>query len=242
VVQELEMLCMAATPMHEDFSIDEDGLRTHLRRLVAARNGIYLGSGGAGEGHSLSPAELRRVYEIGVEEARGKVPVYANPRESRTAEAMYEVAKQAVEAGVDMVQLYQVDAGHGMVPTLAEQEAYFSYLLDRIEIPVALSMHVFSGFLATPALLAKLCERYPQIKAINVMGPPDRYFMQLRDTLPASVRLYTGIAGLPTLATLGAVGALSAENNCIPNVCRRVGDAITAGDREWPSPAPPLPR
>ena len=108
---ELEMLCMAATPMHADYAIDEDALRMLLRRLVAAGNGIYLGSGGAGEGHSLSPAELRRVYDIGVEEAKGKVPVYANPRESRTAEAMYEVAREAVEAGVDMVQLYQVDAG-----------------------------------------------------------------------------------------------------------------------------------
>lgn len=229
-VAELEILCMAATPMHDDFTIDEQALRTDLRRLVAARNGIYLGSGGAGEGHSLSPKELRRVYAIGVEEAKGKVPLYANPRESRTAEAMYEVAREAVAAGVDMVQLYQVDAGHGMTPTLREQEAYFSWLLDRIDHPVALSMHVFSGFLAPPALLATLCSRYPQIKAINVMGPPDRYFMQVRDALPASVRLYTGTSGLPTLTALGAVGALGAENNCIPNVCKRIGDAIVAGD------------
>ena len=39
------MFCMAATPFTEDGSLDEAGLRAHLRRLVAAGNGIYLGSG-----------------------------------------------------------------------------------------------------------------------------------------------------------------------------------------------------
>ena len=80
------MFCMSATPFKEDGSLDEEGLRVHLRRLVAAGNGVYLGSGGAGEGHVLTVPELRRIYDIGVEECKGKVPTYANPREPRSVQ------------------------------------------------------------------------------------------------------------------------------------------------------------
>ncbi len=102
--QPLTMFCMSATIFNEDGSLDDDGLRKHLQRLVDARNGIYLGSGGEGEGHVLTPKELRQVYDVGVNVAKGKVPLYANPRKSRSAAAMYEVAKEAVAAGVDVVQ------------------------------------------------------------------------------------------------------------------------------------------
>lgn len=228
--KQLEILCMAATPMHGDFSIDEAGLRAHLRRLIAAGNGLYLGSAGSGESHSLTREELRRVYEIGVEEAKGKVPVYANPPEARTAAAMLEIVQIAVAAGVDMVQVYQVDGGHGMTPTVREQEAYFSAILDRVDHPVSLSMHRVAGYLAPLSLLKTLCSRYPQIRAINMMLTPDAYFLQARDALPESVRFYTTTLVLPTLASFGAVGALGAENNCIPKTCRAIGDGIVTGD------------
>jgi 4-hydroxy-tetrahydrodipicolinate synthase len=228
--QPLTMFCMSATIFNEDGTLDDDGLRKHLQRLVDARNGIYLGSGGAGEGHVLTPKELRQVYEVGVDVAKGKVPLYANPRESRSAAAMYEVAKEAVEAGVDVVQLYQLDGGHGMIPTQREQEAYWKELLDKISHPVAISIHLYAGYMATPAFLKELCGRYEQICAINVMGPGNGYFIQLRDALPESVKLYTGVAQLVEVATLGAAGALLAENNIIPNICQEIADGYEAGD------------
>lgn len=232
VRNELTLFCMAATPFHEDMSLDEPALRAHLRRLVVARNGIYLGSGGAGEGHVLTPRELRRIYEIGVDEAKGKVPIYANPRESRSAALMYEIAKEAVEADVDVVQIYQVDAGHGMIPTQREQDAYFTELLSAIDHPVAISIHLYAGYMATPEYLRQLCSRFEQICAINVMGPPNSYFMALRDELPERIKLYTSIINLVHVATLGASGALLAENNVIPNICQSIGDAYQARDLE----------
>jgi 4-hydroxy-tetrahydrodipicolinate synthase len=231
------MFCMAATPFTPEGALDELGLRRHLRRLVATGNGVYLGSGGAGEGHVLTTAELRRVYEIGVEECRGRVPVYANPRESRSAAAMYEVAGEAVAAGVDVVQIYQLDAGHGMIPTLREQEAYFRELLAEIDHPVAISVHLYAGYAAPVALLAALCRDFPRVVAVNVMGPPNSYFMELRDALPESVLMYTGVVNLLQVLALGASGALLAENNVIPNTCRRIAEGWAAGDLDTASDA-----
>ena len=50
------MFSMIVTPMDERGQVDEDGVRAHLGRMVDAGVGVYLGSGGSGEGHAL---ELR---------------------------------------------------------------------------------------------------------------------------------------------------------------------------------------
>src|SRR5436309_1150028 len=82
------VLCMAATPFDDAGQLDELALRAPLRRMVDAGVGVYLGSGGAGEGHTLSTDELARLYAIGVSECRGQVQTCANPPESRTADEM----------------------------------------------------------------------------------------------------------------------------------------------------------
>ncbi len=226
------IFCMAATPFTEDDRLDEAGLRLHLQRLVDARAGIYLGSGGAGEGHALSPAELRRVYEIGVEICRGRVPTYANPPEPRTAAAMLESCKLAVRAGVDVVQLYPVDGGHAMRPTYAEQERYYRDLLDEIDHPIALSVHVYSGYVPPIPLLKLLCEEYRQIVAINVMGTPFSYFVELKDAVGPRIALYTRLLNLIEGLALGSSGCLAAEPNIVPRLCQSVLDHYRAGDMD----------
>jgi 4-hydroxy-tetrahydrodipicolinate synthase len=230
VSSERIMFCMSATPFNGDASLDEEALRVHLRRMVAAGNGVYLGSGGAGEGHVLSVAELRRIYDIGVQECKGKVATYANPREARSADQHYEVIREAVAAGVDCVQIYPLDGGHGMRPNEREQETYYRDLLDAIDHPVSVSVHISAGYMAPISLLKRLVDDYKRLIAINVMGPPNSYFVELRDTLPRSIKMYTGITNLVQVLSLGADGCLSAENNVIPNLCRAIIDHYESGD------------
>jgi dihydrodipicolinate synthase/N-acetylneuraminate lyase len=225
----IDVFCMAATPFTDDGSIDEAALRLHLRRMVDANNAVYLGSGGAAEGHALTDDELRRVYAIGVEECKGKVPVYANPPEPRTAERMLHVATMAVEAGVDVVQLYPVDAGHGMIPSVREQEAYFRELLEAIDHPTAISIHVAVGYVQPISLLQRLAADHPQIVAFNVMGPPPSYLVELMDAVPRC-DAYMPIGALLMALPLGAKGCLAAEPNLVPRLCRSIADAYLAGD------------
>ncbi len=224
------VFCMAATPFTANGEVDESALRFHLRRMVAAGVGVYLGSGGAGEGHALLPDELRRVYEIGVDECRGKVPVHANPPEPRTAAAMLELARHAVAASVDVVQLYPMDAGHAMRPTPAEQERYYDDLLGAIDHRVALSVHVHAGYMAPVSLLAKLARVYPQVVAINVIGAPVAYVVELRDALPARVALNVRLVNAIEGYALGARGFLAAEPNITPLLCRTIVDRIAVND------------
>lgn len=232
MANDLNYFTMIPTPFTPELALDEEALRAVFRRLVAANNGIYLSSGGAGEAAVLSLDEMRRICEIGVEEGGGRVPVYAGLRESRSADAMFEVASQAIAAGVDLVQLYQLDNGHGMIPTASEQEAYWTSLLDEIQIPVAISIHYEAKFKAAPALLQKLCARYGQVVAFNLVNGPPSYFMTLRDALPGRIRYYVGLPEFVQFAALGASGCINPTGNLMPYVCRSVVDGYARGDLE----------
>jgi 4-hydroxy-tetrahydrodipicolinate synthase len=215
---------MSATPFTSNGDLDEEGFRGHLRRMVASGTAVYLGSPGSGEGHALSLQELRRVYEIGVQECKGRVPTYANPPESRTAKAMLERCKEATNIGVDVVQVYQVDGGHGMRPTFGEQERYYKTILDGLDYPVALSMHGVSTFLPSPALFRELCHAYPQIVACNMIGfgASFEYFVAMRDAIGSEINFFTGWANVMESLSLGAKGILAAEANLTPYLCRSV--------------------
>lgn len=230
--RDLSYFTMIPTPFTRDLALDEEALRAVLRRLVKARNGLYLSSGGAGEAAVLTLEEMRRISEIAVEEGKGRVPVYAGLRESRSAAAMYEIASQAIAAGVDAVQLYQLDNGHGMIPTVAEQEAYWTELLNEISTPVVISIHYEAKFKAPPAMLERLCARYDQIVAFNLVNGAPSYYMTLRDTLPDSLRFYVGLPEFVQFAALGAAGCINPSGTLIPNLCRSVVDGYAQGDLE----------
>jgi dihydrodipicolinate synthase/N-acetylneuraminate lyase len=194
--------CMSQTPFTADNKLDEDGFRLHLRRMAEAGVAVYLASPGSGEGHALTDDELRRVYQIGVEECKGKVPVYANPPEARTGAQMAGRIRTAVDAGVDEVQIYPVDNGHGMKPTYAEQDVYYRDLLDGFDYPTAISVTTMANHITPILLLTALCKDYPQIVTLNIID---------------------GLA-------LGIQGALLGHANLVPNLCRSVFDSFTASD------------
>jgi 4-hydroxy-tetrahydrodipicolinate synthase len=223
------MFCMVVTPMDREGRIDEDAFRAHIRRMVEAGVGVYLGSGGSGQGHALEPSELGRVYELGVSEGKGKIPVYCNPPESRTAKEMLWKARLAMGAGVDVVQLYQLDSGHGRLPTAGEQERYYRDLLEAIHYPVVLSIHQASGYLAPVGLTIKLCNEYAQVKGVNFHGPGLPYIIKVQDSVRPEVKLYGGSVNLISMLPIGGWGCQAAEPNLVPNLSRSVIDHFLAG-------------
>ena len=235
--EEVTVYNMMATPFTDDGAVDFDAFAKLLDNMAQANVGVYLGSGGAGEGHALSLAELAELYRVGVDVCKGRVPVAANPREPRTAAQMLELASTAAEAGVDLVQLYSLDAGHGMKPTAPELEYYYRFLLDRIQHPIAISVHAYYPYHVPPALLAELCVSYPQIEAINVIMPMG-YYLEVQEELSKvdrEVRLYTSMMSFVEGLYAGSSGIQAAEPNLIPYTMRRLTDAILTGDVETAS-------
>ncbi|MDB5369337.1 MAG: hypothetical protein JWP20_895 [Roseomonas sp.] len=212
----LTLICRTATVFTADGAVDEDGLRHYLQRLIEQGHGLYLASGGSGEGHALSHPELRQVYAAGVACGRGKVPVYANPPEQHTAQLTLEHSLLAIEAGVELVNVYGPSALHGYVPTDEEFERYHDELLPQLRHPVALAPNPILGYAPDPRTVARLCNRYSQVEAINLALQTDDYMLRIQADLRRPVRFYAPISGSLNALALGAHGLLGAEANILP--------------------------
>lgn len=224
---------MSVTPFTNQFGFDDAAYREHLDRMVNSGVGVYLASPGSGEGHALSDEELSTAYKIGVEICKGRVPVYANVPEARNADQLIARARLAVEAGVDVVQIYTVDAGHSMRPTEAEQEAFYRKALDQLDHPIGLSVNILAGGYITPIrLLERLCSSYSNIQFINVLQPPTSYLAELMESVGHRVEYYTGAEMLVEGLTLGTRGCMTGHANVVPYLVRSIGSHFVAGRME----------
>ena len=88
------------TPMREDESIYEEQLRLEVDWLIRAGMHRIFPCGTNGEGYILSAEEKLRVIRVCVEQAAGRVPVYAGTGCISTRETV-ELSLRAQEAGAD---------------------------------------------------------------------------------------------------------------------------------------------
>ena len=229
-MRNVPLLCRTATTFSKSKSLDEAAFGHFLQRLVDVKSGVYLAAGGAGEGHALSRQELSRVYSVGVDVCKGRVPVNANLPEQTTAQATLEHAMLAIEAGIEIVQIYGPAGWHGYKPTDAEFIAYFDAVLKVIKHPVALASNPVLGYMQKANLIADICNRYSQVVAVNLSGVRDRYLIDLKDALKRNVDIYVALGGSLHALSLGASGLLGAEANIIPKTVRRYAELYASGD------------
>lgn len=210
---------ISLTPFDAEERLDESALRLHLRRLREAGIGVYLAGSGSGEGYTLSEEETLRILQVGVEELKGHVPVRHMGVEPRTAKDMLRLADLAAEAGVDAMQVYSLDVGHGHMPHRTELEAYYHDVLSHMRLPAVISTHQSVGYFLPLDLLVELVGRY-DVVGINVTTPDHGYILRMIDALGDRVEIHCGgpMHAL-SIAALGGTGYLSSEGNLAPRLC-----------------------
>jgi dihydrodipicolinate synthase/N-acetylneuraminate lyase len=227
----LRLIVRTATTFSPDGPFDEEAFRAYLQRFVDTRLDVYLASGGSGEGFTLTMDELGRVYQSGVNVCQGKVLIGSNQPEQHTPAAAIEHAQLAIEAGVDVVQIYGPASWHGYQATNQEYTAYFEEVLSAISYPVALCPNPTVQS-ASPYVIAALCDRYPQVSAVNLTGiHADVYCGTLVDTLKRDdLQINVDWPSSASTLMLGATGVHAAEANFTPRTFRRYLDLHDAGD------------
>jgi 4-hydroxy-tetrahydrodipicolinate synthase len=221
---QVNLYCRNATALHEDGSIDEEGFRQFLQRFVDAKIGVYLASAGSGEGGAMTPDELLRVYRIGVEVCKGKVPVNGNPPEKPTVRETLDHIRLAIEGGVELVNIYGPPGWHAYRPTDEEYAGFFDELLRVVKHPVAIAPNPTIGYSPKPALIADICHRHHQIVAVNLVNQDDDYFIELKDRLKRDLELNVPLTGSLDMLLLGARGVIGGELNLLPKTYRRYLD------------------
>lgn len=228
----LRTYVISITPFTENGALDEAGLRAHLTRLGAAGIGVYVAGSGSGEGYTLTRAERRRVMEIAGEELSGVVPVRVMGVEPRTATEAIELGTDTTDVGLDAMQLYSLDMGHGYRPREAELEGYLTTVLDAVDCPVVISTHQSVGYRYSPELFDTMIDRYGQVLGLNVTSPDIGYLADVLDAVDGRVEVHVGgpMHALTAVA-LGAQGFLSSEGNLTPRRCVALMEACAAGDQ-----------
>lgn len=221
--------CRVGTTFAVSGKLDEAAFENYLQRFVDAGIGVYLGSAGSGEGNALTPAELRRVYEIGVSVCRGKVQANGNPPEAQTVAMTRDHTMLAVSAGVDIVNIYGPTGWHGFRPTTDEFLAFFDELMPDIKHPVALAPNPTIGYLPRAEWVAAITAKYHQVVAINLVGASHDYIIDLRRRVDRDVAFNVPITGSLNMIAMGMSGVIGGEFNILPQTLRRYLDLCAAG-------------
>ena len=214
------------TPMHDDGTIDEKAMSRFVDWQVREGTHGVVPTGTTGESPTLTHEEHRRVVEITVEAAGGRVPVVAGTGSNSTEEAI-SLTKHAKQAGADAAL---VVTPYYNKPTQEGLYLHFMAVADAADLPVIIyNIPSRSVVDMTPATMARLA-KHP-----NIVGVKDatanlaRPLHQRRACGPEFCQLsgedHTALAFLAA----GGMGCISVTGNVAPRLCSTMHEAWQGG-------------
>lgn len=120
------------TPFREDESIDSQALRRLCDHLIASGVDGLFPAGSTGEGYTLERAEWRDVIRIVVDQAGGRIPIFAGIARS-SSRAAIELAREAETLGADAVVLL---TPYYVSPTQQELCTHFHTVAEATRLPL----------------------------------------------------------------------------------------------------------
>lgn len=216
----------ATTEFHPDERLDPAATRLHFERLID--DGIHglVVMGTVGEGTSLDPDEKREVLRLGIEAARGRVPVVTGVAEY-TTRAACRWAAEAERLGADGLMVLP-----GMVykPRPAENLAHFRAVARASGLPVMLYNNPVSyGVDLRPEQIAELADE-PTIRAVKESSDDPRRITDIANLVGDRYVLLCGVDDLVLESiVLGARGWVSGLVNAFPAENRLLWDLALAG-------------
>jgi len=217
------------TPFREDFSLDEEGLRCNTSFLIKSGVHVLQPAGSTGEFWNLTPNEHKRVMEIVVDKARGRIPVVPGTGYSGTKQTI-EMSKYAEEIGADGVM---VVPPYYVIPTPEEIYEHYKTLAQSIKIGIVVYNNpAMTKITLGLDLMAKLAE-IPNIVAVKdtTRDIIDIFSHQysLREKLTFSVGL--GELQAPYFYLSGGKGHVSDIANFAPQIALEMYNA--AMKKNW---------
>lgn len=215
------------TPFRRDFTLDEEGVRRLVRRQIDGGIQFLVPCGTTGESPTLSHAEQRRVVEITIEEAAGRVPVLAGAGGNNTTHII-ELAREFQQLGADGI--LSVSPYYNK-PTQEGLYQHFKAIAEAIRLPIILyNIPGRTGVNIEPATVKRLAEIENIIGVKEASGNISQ-MATLVDIVPEKFIVLSGDDGitLPLLA-LGGRGLISVASNQIPAEMARLVQLGLAND------------
>ena len=222
------------TPLR-DGNVDEDAFRTLLERQIAAGVHGVVAMGTTGESASLRPDEHKRVVELCVEVAAGRVRVIAGAGSSATDKAI-ELVRHAKTVGADGAL---VVAPYYNRPSQTGMAAHFEAIAQAVQLPVLLyNVPGRTGVDLANETVARLAA-HPNIVGIkDATGDLARVSWMRANIVDQQFDLISGDdPSYLGYNAHGGVGVISVTSNVAPEAMVALHEAAAAGDyaaaRDW---------
>lgn len=228
------------TPMRADGSVDEDAFAGFVDWQIGQGTHGVVPVGTTGESPTLSHDEHRRVVEIAVEVADGRVPVIAGTGSNSTAEAI-SLTRHAKEAGADAAL---VVTPYYNKPTQEGLYLHYTAIADAVDLPIIIyNIPPRSVIDMSAETMGRLARHR------NIVGVKDatmnlaRPLHTRRTCGPEFCQLSGEDHTALSFLAAGGVGCISVTGNVAPRLCSemhrawqdgRVGEAIALQDRLVP--------
>ncbi len=222
------IIAAMVTSMHEDESLNEAEIRRQVNRQIAAGVDAVFCLGTNGEFYIQSEEEKLKVISIVVDEAAGRVPVYAGTGCPGT-KATIELSLKAKALGVDVLSIISP-----YFAAISQKEIYNHYkaVAEAVDLPIVMyNMPARTGNNIDPATAAELA-KIPNIAGIkDSSGNWDNLKGYIDATRGMDFSVLSGNDSLilPALKE-GGVGGITAVANIYPETMVAIYRRFLAGD------------
>src|SRR6516162_2824143 len=236
------VLSAMCTPFTADGDhVDEAALRDLSEGTIKAGVHGLIPCGSTGEFVTLSTEERKRVTEVVVDQARGRVPVVPHVGSTSTAVAV-DLARHAERAGADAVM-----AVNPYYEPLSPDElhGYFKDISDAVNIPIMVyNLPGGTGQNLRPDFLARLAREIKNVKYVKDSSGDLSQVSELLYKFGKDITVFNGwdtitFSGL----ALGSKGSVWGAVNVMPKQCAdlfnliaadNIGEARSLWDTMWP--------
>jgi len=217
------------TPLTNDGRLNEKALRKLLNYLIdGGVHGLFV-VGTTGEFYGLTPEEKRDIFNITMDETKGRVPVYAGTNGITTRETVM-LTQLAEKCGVDAVSVL---TPMFLTPTQDQLIKHYKTIAENTNLPVVMYNNPPKTSVSlTPATVAKLAEVRNIVGIKDSSGDLTVTAEYIR--LTRHIHDFSVLMGRDTLIygalCYGATGSIASCANVAPGICVDIYEKFIAGD------------
>src|SRR5688500_10441562 len=215
------------TPFTRDGTVDERALRSLVDWQIDEGIHFLVPCGSTGEAATLAPEEHRRVVEIVVEQARGRVPVCAGAGSNDTRRAI-ALSREMQAAGathlLHVSPMYNKPPQRGLI-------AHFRAIAEAVDLPIVVyNVPGRTGGNVEARTTLELAA-IPNIVAVKEASGNLTQIGDILQKRPPGFAVLSGDDAL-TLAVMaaGGEGVISVVSNATPRAMAELTNRMSAGD------------
>ncbi len=216
------------TPLNEKGKLLEDSLRKLIDYTInGGVHGLFV-LGTTGEFYGIEFEEKRKIFEVALDQANGRVPVYVGASEITTKDCITNV-QLAESCGVDGVSVL---TPYFITPNQQELKEHFEKIANSTKLPMMLYNNVGrTNVDISPEIVEELAKIDNIVGIKDSSGDMTKMAEYIRRTEDKDFNVFCGrdtmIYGC---LCYGGAGSVAATANIIPHIVSGIYNAFQEGD------------